>query len=150
MEKTIEERPLLPWIGRGGRGNTRKHMNATTPNAEPSKSHKDMRRRMTNMQRSSWPLELPEDALGIATEPINATYWQHCYFPFLPTSTFWVHVKYSNLTICCCPLVVFGSFNHSRQYKGSFPKTTLNFIKPTLPRHLEGVLTKLIQNTLRT
>ena len=27
-KKTIEERPLLPWIGRGGRGNTRKH---TTP-----------------------------------------------------------------------------------------------------------------------
>ena len=45
MEKTIEERPLLPRIGRGGRGTTRKHTNATTPNAEPSQSHKAMRRR---------------------------------------------------------------------------------------------------------
>jgi len=30
MEKqTIKERPLLPWVGRGGRGKTRKHTNAT-------------------------------------------------------------------------------------------------------------------------
>ena len=61
--KTIEERPLLPRIERGGRGNTRKHTNFTTPNAEPSQSHEAMRRRMPNMQRSRWPLELPEDAL---------------------------------------------------------------------------------------
>jgi len=52
MEKTIEERPLLPRIGRGGRGKTRKHTNATTPNAEPSESHEDMRRHTPNMERS--------------------------------------------------------------------------------------------------
>ena len=64
MEKTIEERPLLPQIGIGGRGKTRKHTNATTPNAEPSQSHEAMRRRTSNMQRSRWLLELPENVLG--------------------------------------------------------------------------------------
>ena len=44
--------------------NTRKHTNATTPNAEQSQSHEAMRRRTPNMQRSRWPLELPENALG--------------------------------------------------------------------------------------
>ena len=62
--ETIEEKPLLPRIGRGGRGKTRKHTNATTPNAEPSQSHEAMRRRTSNMQKSRWPLELPENALG--------------------------------------------------------------------------------------
>ena len=62
--ETIEERPLLPRIGRGGRGKTRKHMNATTPNAEPSQSHEAMCRRTSKMQRSRWPLELPENTLG--------------------------------------------------------------------------------------
>ena len=62
--ETIEEKPLLPRIGRGGRGKTRKHTNATTPNAEPSQSHEAMCRRTSNMQRSRWPLELPENALG--------------------------------------------------------------------------------------
>ena len=51
-------------LGRGGRGNPRKHTKATTPNAEPNKSHEDMRRRTPNMRRSRWLLELPEDALG--------------------------------------------------------------------------------------
>ena len=40
------------------------HTNATTPNAEPSQSHEAMRRRTSNMQRSRWSLELPENALG--------------------------------------------------------------------------------------
>ena len=53
-----------PLIGRGGRGNTRKHTNATTPNAEPSESHKDMRRRTPDMQGGRWLLKLPDDALG--------------------------------------------------------------------------------------
>ena len=57
--ETIEEKPLLPRIGRGGRGKTRKHTNATTSNAEPSQSHEAMRQRTSNMQRSRWPLELP-------------------------------------------------------------------------------------------
>ena len=39
-------------------------LSATTPNAEPSQSHKDMRRRTPNLQRSCWPLELPKDTLG--------------------------------------------------------------------------------------
>ena len=51
--ETIEEKPLLPRIGRGGRGETGRHTNATTLNTEPSQSHKDMRRRTPNMQRSS-------------------------------------------------------------------------------------------------
>ena len=50
--ETIEEKPLLPRIGRGERGKTRKHTNATTLNAEPSQSHEAMRRYMPNMQRS--------------------------------------------------------------------------------------------------
>jgi len=50
--ETIEEKPLPPRIGRGGRGKTRKHTNATTPNAEPSQSHEAMRRRTSNTQRS--------------------------------------------------------------------------------------------------
>ena len=50
--ETIEEKPLPPRIGRGGRGKTRKHTNATTPNAEPSQSHEAMRRRTPNTQRS--------------------------------------------------------------------------------------------------
>ena len=62
--ETIEEKPLPPRIGRGGRGKTRKHTNATTPNAEPSQSHEAMCRRTSNTQRSRWPLELPENALG--------------------------------------------------------------------------------------
>ena len=34
--KPIEERrPLLPWIGRGGRGNTRKHIHQTLSQAKP-------------------------------------------------------------------------------------------------------------------
>ena len=70
-KETIEERPLLPWIGRGGRGNTRKHTNATTPNAEPSQSHEDMRRRTPNMQRSRWPLELHVHATNTAGNPRN-------------------------------------------------------------------------------
>ena len=55
---------MLPRIGREGRGKTRNHMNATTPNAEPSQSHEAMRRRTPNIQRSRWLLELPENALG--------------------------------------------------------------------------------------
>ena len=62
--ETIEKKPLPPPIGRGGRGKTRKHTNATTPNAEPSQSHEAMHRRTSNTQRSCWPLELPENALG--------------------------------------------------------------------------------------
>ena len=62
--ETIEEKPLPPRIGRGGRVKTRKHTNATTPNAEPSQSHEAMRRRTSNTQRSRFPLELPENALG--------------------------------------------------------------------------------------
>ena len=62
--ETIEEKPLPPRIGRGGRRKTRKHTNATTPNAEPSQSHEAMRRRTSNTQRSRWPLELPENTLG--------------------------------------------------------------------------------------
>ena len=50
--ETIEEKPLPPRIGRGGRGKTRKHTNATTPNAEPSQSHEAMRRHTSNTQRS--------------------------------------------------------------------------------------------------
>ena len=50
--ETVEEKPLPPRIGRGGRGKTRKHTNATTPNAEPSQSHEAMRRRTSNTQRS--------------------------------------------------------------------------------------------------
>ena len=50
--ETIEEKPLPPRIGRGGRGKTRRHTNATTPNAEPSQSHEAMRRRTSNTQRS--------------------------------------------------------------------------------------------------
>ena len=50
--ETIEEKPLPPRIGRGGRGKTRKHTNATTPNAEPSQSDEAMRRRTSNMRRS--------------------------------------------------------------------------------------------------
>ena len=50
--ETIEEKPLPPRIGRGGRGKTRKHTNATTPNAEPSQSHEAMRQRTSNTQRS--------------------------------------------------------------------------------------------------
>ena len=64
--ETIEEKPLPPQIGRGGREKTRKHTNATTPNAEPSQSHKAMRRRMSNTQRSRWPLELPRKRPGQA------------------------------------------------------------------------------------
>ena len=63
-KKSIEEGPLLTWIGRGGRGNTRKHTNATTPNAELKQSHEDMHRRTFNVQRSRRPLELPKDTLG--------------------------------------------------------------------------------------
>ena len=37
-KKTIKEMPGLPWVGRGGRGNTRKHTRANTPNAEPRKT----------------------------------------------------------------------------------------------------------------
>ena len=50
--ETIEEKPLPPQIGRGGRGKTRKHTNATTPNAEPSQSHEAMRRHTSNTQRT--------------------------------------------------------------------------------------------------
>ena len=57
----LYERHLLPWLGRGGREKTRKHTSTNAPNAEPSKNHEDMLRRMHNMQRSRWPLELPED-----------------------------------------------------------------------------------------
>ena len=45
--ETIEEKPLPPRIGRGGRGKTRKHTNA-----EPSQSHEAMHRRTSNTQRS--------------------------------------------------------------------------------------------------
>ena len=57
-------------------------------------------------------------------------------------------VKYSHLTIGSCSPVARGSFNHSRQNKGSIPQKT-TFIKLTLIRHLEGVLTTS-NNTLPT
>ena len=60
-KKTLKERPRpLPWVGRG---NSRKHTSANTPNAEPSKTTRTCAGACINMQRSRWPLELPKDAM---------------------------------------------------------------------------------------
>ena len=75
--ETIEENPLPPQLGRGGRGKTRKHTNATTPNAEPSQSHEAMRRCTSNTLTTRTARTRPGQAPHSPIKPCATKHFRH-------------------------------------------------------------------------